>query len=250
MSLRDVIIEALWRPIQTMLLDPSIGFTAVYTALIYGIYYSFFEAFPIVYLGMYGFNLGQMGLAFLSIIVGALLGVFCYWAYVYWVVEPDIRVNGLGAPERRLIPALVAAFFLPIGLFIFGMLVQLLNSSHGPHTLTPCEAWTSNPAIHWIVPTFGIGLFTISIFIVMQCIFLYLPLSYPQYAASLFAGNDFLRSTLATGTIHFARPLYINLGVGRGVSLLSALACACIAGIYVLYFFGAWLRQRSRFAAK
>ena len=44
---RDIAVEALWRPFQLMLLDPSIAFTAVYTAIIYGIFYSFFEAFPL-----------------------------------------------------------------------------------------------------------------------------------------------------------------------------------------------------------
>jgi DHA1 family multidrug resistance protein-like MFS transporter len=31
----------------------------------------------------------------------------------------------------------------------------------------------------------------------MQCIFVYLPFVYPQYSASLFAGNDAARSFLA-----------------------------------------------------
>jgi len=120
LTLRDVAIESLWRPIQLMLLDPAIAFTAVYTALVYAIYYSFFEVFPLVYIDMYGFNLGQLGLTFLSITVGVFLSIASYWSYVYWIVEPEIRTHGLGAPERRLIPALFVAFFCPIGLFVFG----------------------------------------------------------------------------------------------------------------------------------
>jgi DHA1 family multidrug resistance protein-like MFS transporter len=96
----------------------------------------------------------------------------------------------------------------------------------------------------------GITIFTIGIFIVLQCIFVFLPLTYPQYAASLFAGNDFTRSTLACGAIHFSRPLYGNLGVGRGCSLLAGLTCGCVFGIYWLYFYGAQLRAKSKFAAK
>jgi DHA1 family multidrug resistance protein-like MFS transporter len=61
-----------------------------------------------------------MGLTFLSISVGVMLAMVMYWSYIYWVVEPDLRKNGLGAPEKRLIPALYASFALPIGLFIFG----------------------------------------------------------------------------------------------------------------------------------
>lgn len=133
---KDVAIEALWRPFQLMLLDPSIAFTAVYTAIIYGIFYSFFEAFPLVYSEMYGFNLGELGLTFLSVTVGVVLSLIWYWCYIFYIVEPNIRANGLGSPERRLIPALYVTFFVPIGLFIFG--------------------WTARSDIHWIVSCIGI----------------------------------------------------------------------------------------------
>ncbi|KAF2799148.1 MFS general substrate transporter [Melanomma pulvis-pyrius CBS 109.77] len=229
-SFKEVLVEALWRPHQMMLLDPSIAFTALYTALIYGIFYSFFEAFPMVYQGMYGFNPGEMGLTFLSVLVGATISASLYVAYLFWIVEPEIKSHGLGAPEGRLIPALYASFCFPAGLFIF--------------------AWTTtDPRIHWIASVIGIGIFTIGQFIILQCIFLYIALSYPKYAASLFAGNDFTRSILAAGTIHFSQPLYHNLGPNRGVTLLGGLTCACIAGIFALWRWGGRLRARSRFAA-
>jgi DHA1 family multidrug resistance protein-like MFS transporter len=227
---RAIAVEALWRPFQLMLLDPSIAFTAVYTAIIYGIFYSFFEAFPLVYNEMYGFNLGELGLTFLSVTVGVVIATTWYWWYIYTIVEPEIRLNGLGKPEQRLRPALFVTFFVPIGLFIFG--------------------WTSRPDIHWIVSCIGIVITTIGIFLIIQCIFLYLPLVYPQYAASLFAGNDFARSALAAGAIHFSYPLFHNLGVDRGVSLLGGLTVGCSVGVFVLFFMGEKLRAKSRFAAK
>ncbi|KAH6622282.1 major facilitator superfamily domain-containing protein [Boeremia exigua] len=222
--------EALWRPFQLMLLDPSIAFTAVYTAIIYGIFYSFFEAFPLVYMEAYGFNLGEMGLTFLSVTIGVILALAWYWFYIAHTVNPSILAHGLGAPERRLIPALVVTFFVPVGLFIFG--------------------WTARADVHWIVSCVGIVITTIGIFLIIQCIFLYLPLSYPQYAASLFAGNDFARSALAAGSIHFSYPMFHNLGVDKGITLLAGLTVGCSAGVYVLYFFGEKLRAKSRFAAK
>lgn len=73
---------------------------------------------------------------------------------------------------------------------------------------------------------------------------------YPQYAASLFAGNDFARSTLAFAAVLFSRPMYLNLGIARGTSLLAGLTAGCILGVFALYFGGETLRRRSRFAAK
>ncbi|KAF7189217.1 Caffeine resistance protein 5 [Pseudocercospora fuligena] len=230
MKPKDVAFEAIVRPVQLMVMDPAIGFTALYTALCYGIYYSFFEAFPLVYNEMYGFNLGELGLAFLSILAGVLISIAALFSYFHWIQEPEIMKNGLGAPERRLIPALFASFLCPAGLFIFG--------------------WTSSRSIHWIVSIIGITIFTIGIFVIMQCIFVYVPLVYPQYSASLFAGNDFARSTLAFAAVLFSRPMYINLNIGPGTSLLGGLTAGCIAGVFALFWFGDKLRARSKFSAK
>lgn len=80
-------------------------------------------------------------------------------------------------------------------------------------------------------------------------IFIYLPLSYPQYAASLFAANDALRSSFAAGAILFGRPLYHNLGIGKGSSLLGGLSVLGVAGMWYLFIYGADLRKRSKFTA-
>jgi DHA1 family multidrug resistance protein-like MFS transporter len=49
-------------------------------------------------------------------------------------------------------------------------------------------------------------------------------MTYPQYAASLFAGNDFCRSLFAFGAVFFSRPMFINEGIGNGASILGGLS--------------------------
>lgn len=85
-------------------------------------------------------------------------------------------------------------------------------------------------------------------FVVMQCIFMYVPMSYLKYAASLFASNDFFCSAMACGSVLFSRPMFLNLGVARGVSLLGGLSVLGVIGMFGLYIFGAKLRARSKFA--
>jgi len=223
-----IVIDAIVRPIEIMIKDPAIAFVNVYTAIIYGIYYSFFECFPLVFPPIYGFSLGMVGVAFTCILVACIIGVIIYCLYLRYILIPDILAHGLRAQESRLVPALFACFGPTIGLFIFG--------------------WTARESIHWIVPTIGITIYGASVFIVMQCIFVYVPLSYPQYAASLFAGNDFLRSAFACGSILFGRPLFVNLGIGKGVSVLGGLSVIGIIGMFALWIFGARLRARSKFA--
>ncbi|ORY09056.1 major facilitator superfamily domain-containing protein [Clohesyomyces aquaticus] len=235
MSASEILSTALIRPMEIMLKDPSIFFVNLYTGYFYGVFYTFFEVFPRVFPPIYGFNLGQTGLAFLSCLVGVIIALLAYFAYLRWYMIPD-NLKGFREQEHRLVPAIVGSFLLPIGLFMF--------------------AWTADSNIHWIAPLIGVAIFCTGHFWmrtftwarVMQSLFIYLPFSYPQYAASLFAGNSIWRSGTASGSVVFARPLFINLGVHRGVTLLAGLSAAGIAGTIAINTFGKQLRARSKFA--
>ena len=139
------VYEALAVPAIICIQDPAVLFTNMYTAFVYSIYYSFFEAFPLVYIGEYGFNIGELGIVYLCIIVGCILGIIIYCSYQWLYLEPDIKKRGLRAQEHRLIPALFAVWLLPIGLFWFG--------------------WTSRTSIHWIVSIIGITWFAVGSFV-------------------------------------------------------------------------------------
>ena len=127
LKFHKVLLEALIKPLEIMIKDPAVLFTNVYTSLIYGIYYSFFEVFPLVYPPIYGFSLGLTGTTFVCIIVACLIGVSIYVGYLLFYLIPDILKNGLRAQEHRLVPALFAIFFPTIGLFIFGKLNLFLS---------------------------------------------------------------------------------------------------------------------------
>jgi DHA1 family multidrug resistance protein-like MFS transporter len=228
MSFGSVARDALIKPLEINMKDPAILFTSVYSGIIYGTYYSFFEVFPLVYGGVYGFNLGETGLVFICIVVGCAIGMIFYGMLILKVVIPDILKNGMGPQEVVLKPALIFVFGPTISLFVF--------------------AWTSRPDINWIVPTIFIAIYALSVFILFQALFAYIPLSYPQYAASLFAGNDLFRSIFAFGAVLFSRSMFINEGIGKGVSILGGLSALGWFGVYYLYFQGAKLRAKSRFA--
>ncbi|KAJ6031676.1 major facilitator superfamily domain-containing protein [Penicillium herquei] len=228
MKMRAIAVDALIKPMEITIKDPAVLFVQIYTAIIYGIYYSFFEVFPLVYPVDYNMNTGQTGLVFLCILVSCIIGIASYSAYLYFWMNPRIDKYGWPVQESRLLPALPSSFGPTIGLFLF--------------------AWTARASIHWIAPTIGITIYGATVFVVMQCIFVYIPLSYPKYAASLFAANDFFRSALACGSVLFAHPLFGNLGVAKGVSLLGGLSVIGIIGIWLLYFYGGKLRALSKFA--
>ncbi|CAG7939666.1 unnamed protein product [Penicillium nalgiovense] len=224
----NMLLDSLVKPVEIMVKDPAILFANVYTSLVYGIYYSFFEAFPLVYPAKYGFDAKDVALLFISIIIGCAVGVVVYTVYLYTSLMPDLKANGRRPHEHRLPPALFASFGPTIGLFIF--------------------AWTTNGNIHWVVSALGIVLYAGSVFVVLQCVLVYLSLAYPKYEASLFAGNDLSRSGVAFAFILFSRFMFIDLGIDKGVTLLAGLSVLGIIGMFILYFCGAGLRARSRFA--
>lgn len=230
MTAGEVARDALIKPLEIFIKDPAVTFTNIYTALTYGIYYSFFEAFPLVYNGIYHFNLGLTGLTFITIGIACICGVTTFLLYQIYYLIPDIKKNGLREPEHRLVPALFGVVLLPIGYFLFG--------------------WTARSDIHWIVSLIGTAILVYGNFLIFQCVFIYLPLSYPRYAASLFAANDLCRAMFAAGCVLFARPMFVNLGIGQGVSILAGLSCLGTAGMFFLWKYGKVLRSRSTFAAK
>ncbi|EGR53034.1 uncharacterized protein TRIREDRAFT_2068 [Trichoderma reesei QM6a] len=207
----DVLIAALLRPFEITIKDPSIFFV-----------------FPLVFPPFYGFNLGQTGLAFLACEVGSILALILYFAYLYFYRIPDNLKNGFREQEHRLLPAIFGSFVLPVGLFIF--------------------AWTARASIHWIVPLFGVTIFVLGQYMVIQGLFIYVPVSYPQYAASIFTGNDLIRSAVVFGCILAARPMFINLGVHKGVTVLAGLSIMGIIGTLLMYKYGKTLRAKSKFA--
>lgn len=131
-------------------------------------------------------------------------------------------------PEEYLRLAVIAGVFIPISLFMFG--------------------WTARRSVHWIAPIIGAGLYMPGIFLLFQSALVYLPVSYPAYVASILAGNDFFRSSVAAAFPLFGRPFFINLGIGGGSSLLAGLSIVMIPALALLVKYGGKLRSMSKYA--
>ena len=79
---------------------------------------------------MYGFNLGESSLPFLSVVVAPFICMPSYCGYYYYVAELQVKKSGFGASEQRLIPGLITTSFVPAGLFIFWWEAQVPRSAH------------------------------------------------------------------------------------------------------------------------
>ncbi|KAK4686128.1 MFS transporter, DHA1 family, multidrug resistance protein, partial [Tremellales sp. Uapishka_1] len=220
-----VLKGALLRPFVMTFTEPIVLAIDIYIGLIYAILYSYFESFPIVYEMGYGWNLGVSNLPFLAILVGSIISYAGYatWNRLYFEPLFD-RKKGKVAPEARLPMSMLAAFCFPICLFWF--------------------AWTSNRT-HWISPIIAASFFGIGATWMFMPFLTYLPHAYPKEAASVLASNDFFRSMMGAGMPLAAHGLFVNLGIDWGNTLLACLTVLFIPIPFLLYFFGANLRNRS-----
>ncbi|KAH9810758.1 efflux pump atB-like [Teratosphaeria destructans] len=135
---KSVTRTVLWsciRPFQLLTFEPMCLNLCLLSAILLGIIYLFFGvgAFALVFENNHGFNQWQIGLSFLGIFVGMLVGVSLdpIWRRNY---DRLVRNNGgVSEPEFRLPPTILGAMLVPVSLFGFG--------------------WTTFSWVHWIVPS-------------------------------------------------------------------------------------------------
>ena len=160
LSKADIAKAALWLPFKLTFREPILLVTDLYLGLVYAILYCWFEAFPRAFIGVYHFTLGTSGLAYLGILVGAIVAVSSYFTYLYFVQEKQYEAGTL-TPEARLPPAIVGALCLPVCMFWFG--------------------WTARESVHWIVPIIGSSFFSIGGLLLFNAILNYQGDAYPKY---------------------------------------------------------------------
>jgi hypothetical protein len=91
------------------------------------ILYLFFEAFPLVFKNNHGFDLQDIGLSFIGLGIGEVGGLLLSGPVVKgltnWFLQGKNREEELRKPEFRLIPAMLGAILVPIGMFWFAFTV-------------------------------------------------------------------------------------------------------------------------------
>ncbi|KAK5999695.1 hypothetical protein QM012_005101 [Aureobasidium pullulans] len=182
-SISGTILRSCQRPFLLMIYEPMVLLLCLFCAVILGILYLFFDAFNIVFENNHGFKLWQVGLSFVGIMVGMIIGILTdpIWKKNYSrLVKHHQETTGMvggSEPEFRLPSAIVGAPLVVIGVLWFG--------------------WTQYSFIHWIVPIVGSAFFGCGIILVFSGVWTFLVDSYPTYAASALAANSFARSMFA-----------------------------------------------------
>ena len=183
-SITQTIIRSCEVPIQLLVLEPMCLLLDLYAAILLGIVYLFFGAFPLVFETNHSFQLYQVGLSFCGLGIGMIIGVASdpFWHRHYLTLiarleektgDPNVKPE----PEYRLPPAMFGGILVPIGLFWFG--------------------WTTYSSIHWVVPIIGSAVFGAGLFLAFTGILTFLVDAYSNYAASAVAANCLVRLLFA-----------------------------------------------------
>ncbi|AAW43436.1 multidrug transporter, putative [Cryptococcus deneoformans JEC21] len=223
------------RPFVMFVTEPIVLCLSLLSGFSDALIFTFMEAFTPVY-EQWGFDTVHMALAFVPIAIGYFLA---YLIYIPPLMKQRkvLRENPDAAPELRLHPLLYLAPLETIGLFGF--------------------AWTSlgPPHVHWIAPMIFSCLVGIANYAIYMSTIDYMIAAYGPYSASATGGNGMARDFLAGVAALYATPFYTNVGGSSyrlhlewPSTILAIIALLVAIPIYIFYYYGAWFRQRSKFA--
>ncbi|OJJ45978.1 hypothetical protein ASPZODRAFT_67518 [Penicilliopsis zonata CBS 506.65] len=215
-----------------ILFTETIAFSiTLYTGYAYAVVFSYFASATYIYSIDYDFNDRQVGLAFISVVIGYFLA-----AVMHIIVDATLYAravqkapNGRPVPEHRLYSGMAGSIFLPIGLFWY--------------------AWAAHPGGHWAaVVASGIP-FGLGAFVLFLSSIVYLVESYgAEAAASALAANGSVRYLLGAVFPLFTIQMYENLGIHWAGSVFAFLSLALLPIPWILFKFGHRLRKNSRFS--
>ncbi|GLC70796.1 MFS siderochrome iron transporter 1 [Pleodorina starrii] len=221
---------SLTRPCILLFREPIVLLLSIYLAIIYGVLYMLFAAFPIVYQRARGWGPGIGGLSFVGVAVGMIVALIFTMFDNRRYVRACRQHNGFPPAETRLPPAIIGACAIPVGLFWF--------------------AFTNSPSLPWIVSEIGTAPFGFGMVLVFLSCMNYLVDSYLIYAASVLAASSVLRSIFGAVFPLFTAKMYARLGIHWASALPGFLAVACLPFPVLFYIYGARIRESCKYAAE
>ncbi|ONH69016.1 hypothetical protein BON22_1697 [Cyberlindnera fabianii] len=207
----------LTRPVIMLFTHPMVFGFGVFMAIAYGCLYILIVTFPSNWGSTYGFNKGGVGLMYLSLLIGYMIGVFVNQKVADYIYNRlTLKNGGVAKPEYRIPALFVTGILLSGGLFWYG--------------------WGSEYKLHWMFPAVGAAIFCFGMIPVFYCIQNYLIDMNPRFAASAIAAASVFRSFFGFAFPLFAPKMFAALGAGWGCSIFGFLIL--VAGIpFPVYVF-------------
>ncbi|KAI6118228.1 major facilitator superfamily domain-containing protein [Pisolithus sp. B1] len=227
-NLASAVLISCYKPFQLLLFDRMALLLNTWNALLLGILYLAFQAFPIIFQDKHHFNLQMTGLSFLGLGIGMLLALSTLPLWNRLFEHKAKQFDGAYPPEVRLIMGQYFDLLFPTGLFWL--------------------AFTTYSGIPWIVPIIASVPLGAGIFFSFMSTFMYLVTAYRPISASAMASNSALRCIFAAAFPLFAGPMYDRLGTVGATALLAGLTTLMAPLPFIFFRIGERLRMKSPFA--
>lgn len=215
----------LTRPFKMFFTQVIVAAWCFYLSLVYIILFTFLPGYDFIFADTYGFDQGTTGLMYIGLNVGFLIALaICPLIYRRYKRKRN-ESDGNVSPEERLVYAIIAAPLLPISLFWMG--------------------WTARPGISYWSPLLASVMFGFCMQGIFISAYLYLIDAFGPYAASALVSLTLTRYIGAGGMTIAAGPMYEGIGVAWTLTLMGILAVLCVPVPFVLYKYGARIRERN-----
>jgi hypothetical protein len=224
LSTKDLFKFSIVRPIR-MLMRSYICLTmSVYIAVTYSYLYILFTTFTVVFQTQYGWHGGVVGLSFLGLGTGSIIGQSVFTHYGNKTAAEHIA-RGDFKPEHRLYLMAVGGPILPIGLFWYG--------------------WSVHAQAHFMVPLVGTGIIGFGLLLTFMPASTYLVDCFTLHAASAMAASTVLRSLSGALVPLSSQRMYAAMGYGWGNSLLAFVSLLLVPIPLLFIKYGERIRTRN-----
>lgn len=149
LSPKELFLFSIIRPTKMLLFSPIVFLLSFFVAVVYGYLYLLFTTITVVFEGQYGFSQGSVGLTYLGIGIGSLIGLLAVGTVSDPILKRLTAKSGVAKPEYRLPPLIPGAMCIPVGLFWYG--------------------WTAEKNQHYILPIVGTSFVGIGMIVSFVC---------------------------------------------------------------------------------
>lgn len=232
--------------LRLMIFEPIITFLAIYNGFAYGLLFLYLDGVFEVFSVNNGLSYLAADLTFLNFAVGmchpssspeflltlvvpAVTIMFCFVPVQTYLFKRDrLRNGGTGRPEARFLTSLVFVWGFPISLLWF--------------------AFTSTGNVSYWSPVIAGGLLGFCDPLLWLSMLNYITDTYPNVAASAIAAFLIPSFLIAAAFTHIGIIMFENLSSQWAMATLGFVSLTLVALIYFVYFWGPWLRRKSKLA--
>jgi len=212
---------------RIMFTEPIVTFLAIYNGWAYGLLFLYLDGVFDVFVFNNGLSYIGADLTYLNFVVGVVV-MFCFVPVQTWLYKRDRERNGRNRPEARFLTSLVTVWLFPVSLFWFAF-----TSNGKTNYWSPVVA---GAVLGFCDPLLYLGMLN------------YLTDAYPNVAASAIAAFLIPSFIIAAAFAHIGIVMFDNLGTTWAMGCIGFISLGIVALVYIVYFFGPWIRRRSKLA--